>query len=121
LLDHLAAEERHLFGLVVEAHRAGVEALRAEHAQIRHALVELGRSVDLGKVNFEQLDRLRELLAAHSDHENRSLYQWLEERDGSGTHPASKALELRAKANTTRARAVTAPAIPCRMRTARTP
>ena len=119
LLDHLAAEERYLFGVVAEAHRAGIEALRAEHLQIRQALAELGLSVDLGTMNIQEIEALRTLLAAHSAHESYSLYQWLEESPSCAAQRAvSAGLETRASACADRVRSVTVPAIPSLMRAA---
>jgi len=118
LLDHLAAEERYLFGVVAEAHRAGIEALRAEHLQIRQALAELGLSVDLGTMNLQEIEALRTLLAAHSAHESYSLYQWLEETPSAAQRVVSAVLETQASACADRVRSVTVPAIPSLMRAA---
>ena len=116
LLDHLAAEERYLFGVVAETHRAGIEALRAEHLQIRQALAELGLSVDLGTMNIQEIEALRTLLAAHSAHESYSLYQWLDESPSAAQRAVSAVLETRASACADRVRSVTVPAIPSLMR-----
>lgn len=114
LLEHLIAEEQHLFGVAEAAECTGIDALRAEHFEIRRALFELRRSVALGQMDLERLEALRKLLVAHSAHEKRSLYRWLEQSESSGA--ASQALEQRTKARVTRERSVTAPAIPALMR-----
>ena len=78
LLDHLGTEERCLFPLVVHKHRAEVEALRAEHRDIRLALNELGVCVELHTLRKQAVDDLIDFLRRHAAREDASLYGWVE-------------------------------------------
>jgi len=103
--------------IVEGAHRAGIEAPRAEHAQIRQALLELSPSADRGEMNPRKLESLHKLLSAQAAHESYSLYRWLEAGNRAGLHGSvSKVLEARAAANAERDPSITVPAIPSRMR-----
>jgi len=78
LRDHLDTEERCLFALVATAHRAEVEALRAEHQHIRCALSELGIAVDLHTLRKASVDELIGYLRQHALREEHSLYEWID-------------------------------------------
>ena len=79
LRDHIDTEERCLFPLVAVAHRADVEGLSLEHQRIRAALGELGNLVDLHALRKASVDELILYLLQHAAHEERTLYQWLED------------------------------------------
>jgi hemerythrin-like domain-containing protein len=80
LLDHLGTEERCLFPMVVQEHRAEVEALRAEHQHIRCALTELGICVELHTLRKQAVDELIGFLRHHAAREDASLYEWVEKK-----------------------------------------
>jgi hemerythrin superfamily protein len=99
LLDHLLAEERSLFTVVVQAHREEVEALRAEHRRIRYLVSDLSVSVELQAVRKSEIDRLLEMLRKHTEREEQSLHKWLEMDEGiCARRGLSAMLERRARA-----------------------
>jgi len=82
LVDHLDAEERHLFTVTVQAHRKEIEQLRAEHRGIREALIALSAAVQRNSLDKGAIDEFRALLRAHSAHEEQTLHRWLEIDEG---------------------------------------
>jgi hypothetical protein len=82
LFDHLDTEERTLFAVVEQAHRLELAQLRAEHRQIRQAVIGLSVSIELHTLRTEAIDELRTLLLAHHTHEERSLHRWIETDQG---------------------------------------
>jgi len=79
LLEHLKLEERQAFPPVAASHRVEIEALRAEHREIRRRVAELGICVELHALREGAVLELIELLRAHAERETRSLYTWLDE------------------------------------------
>jgi len=82
LLAHMNAEERCLFPVVAREHRAEIEALRAQHQHIRHAVAELGVCIELHTLRKQPITELIEFLQRHSEREDRSLYEWCERQPG---------------------------------------
>jgi len=106
LRDHLDTEERTIFPVVAPAHRAEVEALRAEHQLIRDALAELGLAVELHTLRKPAIDELTEFLNQHATRENHSLYDWLEGASGSQAHRGLLAMFDRRNKSASGSRAV---------------
>jgi hemerythrin-like domain-containing protein len=92
LSDHLDTEERVIFPVVASAHRAEIEALRAEHRLIRKTLSELGVAVELHTLRKAAVDALIAFLKQHAARENDSLYEWLERTPSSGTERGLRAM-----------------------------
>ena len=75
LLDHMAAEERHLLRPFGQLHPPEAAALRAQHAEFRRALARMGTNLELHR------DELERFIAAVCDHgrlEDHLLYRWAE-------------------------------------------
>jgi len=85
LLNHLELEERELFPLVEPFHRDGIEASRRDHDRIRRLLADLGVRADLHTLDKATVDELVETLRRHSEHEDRTLYHWVETNAPEGT------------------------------------
>ncbi|HEY3666825.1 MAG TPA: hypothetical protein VGL19_12520, partial [Polyangiaceae bacterium] len=68
--------------VAAQAHRLEIEQLRAEHRQIRQAVVGLSVSIELHTLKKEAIDELIALLRLHNEHEERSLHRWLEQDEG---------------------------------------
>jgi hemerythrin superfamily protein len=83
LRNHLEAEERCLFPLLEPAHPVEVAASRAEHAEIRRLLDELGLQAELHTSRKQRIEQLATRLEAHARREGDGLYRWAE-------HAASK-------------------------------
>lgn len=82
VLDHLEAEERWLFSVFSQVHGSEILALRSEHRKIRYAIIELSVSVELHTAKKSALDGLMSLLREHTEHEDRTLHEWLEKDEG---------------------------------------
>jgi uncharacterized protein (TIGR02284 family) len=76
VLRHLDAEEMFLLTAFERASAAEAKIVRAEHAEIRRVLGEVGLAFDLHFVSVEQVERLQELLAKHAARETASMYTW---------------------------------------------
>jgi hemerythrin len=76
LCAHFAAEEEYLLPPYAEAHPEDAASIRAEHAEMRRLLGELGVSVDLKRLSPGVADELLERLRAHARHEDEVLYPW---------------------------------------------
>jgi hypothetical protein len=107
LFDHLDTEERYLFTVTAQAHRLEVQQLRAEHRQIRHAVVGLSVSLELDTLKKQAIDELRNLLLAHSAHEERTLHRWLEVDEGVMAHRGVLAIRSRRERSSVRLRVAT--------------
>lgn len=83
IVDHIQTEEREFFPLVVRAHAADVEDLRAEHRFIRETLAKLGLELELHSLRKPEADELIAFLRRHAQRENQTLYHWLAERPDS--------------------------------------
>jgi hypothetical protein len=79
LVGHLDFEEKELFPLVAPFHAHAVEALRGEHERIRKLMAELGLRAELHTLRKAAVDGLVEALRRHAEHEDRTLYYWVEE------------------------------------------
>lgn len=79
LLRHFELEESALFPLVQQSHADEVRALHVEHDRIRALVGELGVCCDLHTVQKQAVERLVELLRAHAEREDASLYRWVAE------------------------------------------
>ena len=100
LLDHLLAEERSLFTVVVQAHREEVEALHTEHRRIRCLVWDLSVSVEQHRASGSEIDKLIATLQQHTEHEEQSLHKWLEMDEGiCARRGLSAMLERRARAS----------------------
>ncbi|HEX2672022.1 MAG TPA: hemerythrin domain-containing protein [Polyangiaceae bacterium] len=104
LLDHLVTEERFLFTTTVQAHRLEIEQLRVEHRLIRQTVVGIGALLEAGVLEKRAIDELRTLLAAHGEHEERSLHRWLEIDEGILAHRGVMAIRNRRERSATRLR-----------------
>ncbi len=83
LRDHLAFEERELFGAYAERDadsRILVDRLRAEHDEIRRTLDELGIQIQLKSIRATTIDAFVEVMQRHAAIENAHLYPWAESR-----------------------------------------
>jgi len=80
LLRHIDFEERELFPLIAPFHAAGVDALRGDHDRIRKLVADLGVRADLHTLRKDTVDALVESLRRHAEHEDRTLYHWVEEQ-----------------------------------------
>ena len=78
LVGHLDFEERELFPLVLPFHAQAVDALRGEHERIRKLMTELGLRAELHTLRKDAVDALVEALRRHAEHEDRTLYPWVE-------------------------------------------
>lgn len=76
LTEHLALEERELLPKLAEREPAAVEGLRAEHAQLRRDLGELGIAVDLKRITASSAQAFFDHLRAHAAREDALLYRW---------------------------------------------
>jgi hemerythrin-like domain-containing protein len=79
LLQHLDFEEREIFPLVVPFHAKAVDTLRDEHDRVRKLVTELGVRAELHTLRKDAIDDLVEALRRHAEHEDRTLYHWVEE------------------------------------------
>ena len=76
LLVHFDAEERFILPLFERVNPEETAAVRAEHAQIRKLLGDLGVGVDLHLVRLELARELIDFLRAHAQREEVLLYRW---------------------------------------------
>jgi hypothetical protein len=75
MVRHMEAEERFLLPLLEASDAAEVARIRAEHAQIRDAISQLGVAVELHTVREANVRELIELVYAHGRHEDAALYR----------------------------------------------
>lgn len=80
LFRHFEFEEDSLFPLAEEAFPDDVRAMRAEHDRIRDVVCELGLLCDLHAVRKRAVERLVNMLRAHAEHEDATLYRWVDEQ-----------------------------------------
>lgn len=83
LLGHFDAEERLLFAVFAQGHRAATQRLRAEHRTISQAAAALSASIEQNTLQRSAVEELLSLLRAHTQHEARTLHCWLEQDEGS--------------------------------------
>jgi len=79
LLSHIDVEEQLLLPVFGVGHQAATERTRAEHAQIRILLDELGAAVELHSLHESAVERLLQLLEAHIEREDRLIYRFANE------------------------------------------
>jgi hypothetical protein len=75
MVRHMEAEEHFLLPLLEASDAAEVARIRAEHAQIRDAISQLGVAVELHTVREANVRELIELVYAHGRHEDAALYR----------------------------------------------
>ena len=78
---HLQFEERYLFPALIEAEpgRAqAVEALTAEHEELRAEILRLSIDIELKVRNTDQVQGIVNKLRRHAEHEEEVLYPWIE-------------------------------------------
>jgi hemerythrin-like domain-containing protein len=75
LMRHLEAEERFLLPLVEAGNPGEVARTRAEHAQIRDAVAELGIAIELHNARKPNIVEFIAFLRQHAKHEDEALYQ----------------------------------------------
>ena len=80
LARHLTAEEEHVFPALAEVAPEEVEALRAQHDDVRRKLVELGVCVDLHTLRKDVADAFIDALRLHGQRENTLMHVWLRDR-----------------------------------------
>ena len=79
LCRHMALEEREILPFLRKQDPAEVDALLAEHQEIRAKLTELGVGVDLHEVGCQAVDDFISQLRAHARREEALAYRWAEE------------------------------------------
>jgi len=79
LLRHLTFEETELFPAVEAVHPDWTQGLRQDHARIRAVLAEFGVRLELHALKKLELDEFSELLRAHAEREDATMYRWAEE------------------------------------------
>jgi hemerythrin-like domain-containing protein len=82
--DHLAFEEREVFPAYCHEGpecRSLVEALTAQHAEIRRTLERLGLEIQLKAVRAPTIEAFIELMRRHATIENARIYPWLASAD----------------------------------------
>lgn len=75
---HLSAEEEDLFPSYATVAPDEVLALRREHAEIRSLLDSAGLGVELHTARLLMLEDLASRLREHAEHEDRTLYAFLD-------------------------------------------
>jgi hypothetical protein len=78
LLRHLALEESTVMPLYAASHPDEAHALLSEHDRIRDVVFELGLCCDLHAIRKTAVERLVRLLHAHAEHEDATLYRWVD-------------------------------------------
>lgn len=78
LCRHMALEEKELLPRLQEENPREVEALLAEHAQIRTKLIDLGVGVDLHEMHVQTVSDFIEELRRHAKREDALAYRWAE-------------------------------------------
>jgi hypothetical protein len=76
LLSHIDVEEQLLLPVFGVGHHAAAERTRAEHAQIRTLLDDLGAAVELHSLHESAVLRLLQVLDAHIEREDRLIYRF---------------------------------------------
>ncbi|MFW6049563.1 MAG: hemerythrin domain-containing protein [Myxococcota bacterium] len=79
LMAHLEAEEKYLLPVIEEKSPEVVTEVRAEHAQIRKLVAELGVTTELHQLRREVADGLVQALRDHAAYEDRTLYRRADE------------------------------------------
>ncbi len=80
-LAHLDAEEEVLLPRFVHADPEAAAVLLAEHRRIRAGLLNIGVAEQLHMIRKESVDELLDLMRAHREREEESLYAWAEDAD----------------------------------------
>jgi hemerythrin superfamily protein len=75
LTAHLAAEEKHMFPVLMRRSERDAKALLEEHKLIRERLAQLDAAVDLHVLRLESVREFIDELQAHAAHEDALLYQ----------------------------------------------
>jgi hemerythrin superfamily protein len=78
LVDHLDAEEKHLFPVLAKDRPAEAQALYDDHARIRVQLLQLGLDLDLHCLSADRVAAFVEALRAHAHREENVFYPWVD-------------------------------------------
>jgi hemerythrin-like domain-containing protein len=78
LLRHLEFEETEILPEFARDNPAEADAIQAEHAEIRQALLDLGVKLDLHILRGEAVQAFAGRLAEHARHEEQVFYPWAE-------------------------------------------
>jgi len=76
LCRHMALEEKELLPLLRQQDAREVDALLAEHDEIRAQLAELGVGVDLHEIRVQTVSDFIEQLRRHAAREDALAYRW---------------------------------------------
>lgn len=79
LLAHLDAEENEIFPLLREVEPAEVEALLADHRELRTLLEKIGIGIELKVVGEDLANAFIARLRAHAAREDNLAYKWADE------------------------------------------
>jgi hemerythrin-like domain-containing protein len=90
LCRHMTLEEKHLLPLLRKQDAREVEALLAEHDEIRAKLAELGVGVDLHEIRVQTVSDFVEQLRRHASREDALAYRWAQQNV-----PAAQQTEIR--------------------------
>jgi hemerythrin-like domain-containing protein len=90
LCRHMTLEEKHLLPLLQQLDPREVEALLAEHDEIRAKLAELGVGVDLHEIRVQTVSDFVEQLRRHASREDALAYRWAQQNV-----PAAQQTEIR--------------------------
>lgn len=89
LADHLAYEEREIFDDYAQeaaTHQEAAARLRADHHELRDLLGRLGSEIESRRIETASVDALVDMLRAHAQREEATIYPWLERRRGRSRH-----------------------------------
>lgn len=75
LTNHIDGEEKLLLPHLEAEHPEEVRVVREEHVRIRDLIAKIGVLTDLHEVRLGHLERLRDLLDAHTKSEERVIYE----------------------------------------------
>ncbi len=83
VLRHIDGEEMFLLPGFAREEPGEAATLRAEHAEIRGFLGDLGVALDLHTLRLEQVDEMFRAVARHIAREERTLYPWADQEKNS--------------------------------------
>lgn len=78
LLEHLDAEEKHVFPALAKDRPAEAQVLYDDHARIRVQLLQLGFDLDLHCLRADRVEEFVEALRAHAHREENVFYPWVD-------------------------------------------
>ena len=74
--EHMSAEEDVILPAYAKADPEEADAIRTQHAALRHELYQLGVEVELHCVHAESLEQMVRTLRAHAGYEDQGMYPW---------------------------------------------